>query len=116
MKKLFSLFLILPTLGFLAAPSRAGEVTDVKLTKQISDILTECQKMAPGTQRAELMKTFTTEGGFFSPTHRILVHRRCPCIKVEVEFTLSDTKQEDERPTDTVSKISKPYLEWSHID
>jgi len=113
MKKLASLVLVTLALGFLVVPSRAGDETDKNLTKQISDILTECKKIVPGTTRAELMKVFTTEGGLSFPTHRILVHRRCPYIKVEVDFTLSDAKQKDERPTDTVSKISKPYLEWS---
>jgi len=113
MKKLASLVLVTLALGFLVVPSRAGEETDKNLTKKISDILTECKKIVPGTTRAELMKVFTTEGGLSFPTHRILVHRRCPYIKVEVDFTLSDAKQKDERPTDTVSKISKPYLEWS---
>ena len=116
MKKLTSLFLLLVALGFLVVPSRAGDETDKNLTKQISDILTECKKIVPGTTRAELMKVFTTEGGISFPAHRILVHRLCPYIKVEVDFTLSDPKQKDERPTDKVSKISKPYLEWSIID
>ena len=102
-------------LGFLAVPSRAGDETDKNLTKQISDILTECKKITPGTTRTELLKVFTTEGGLSTAKHRTFIHRRCPCIKVDVDFTLSDPKQSavDERPTDTVSKISKPYLEWS---
>jgi len=119
MKYLTSLFLATLTLAFLGAPSRAGDEPDKNLTKQISDILTECQKITPGTTRAELMKLFTTEGGGASPWRRIFVHRRCHFIKVEIEFTLSDPKnpkQEDGLPTDTVSKISKPYLEWTVLD
>jgi|SRR2546430_12445507 len=116
MKKLASLFLVMLALGFLVVPSRAGDEVNKNLTKQISDVLTECKKLAPGTTRAELMKVFTTEGGLSSPTHRTFVHRRCAYIKVDVDFTPSDLKQKDERPTDTVSKISKPYLEWRVID
>lgn len=90
----------------------------MNLTKQISDILAECKKVAPGATRAELLKIFTTEGGIFTAKHRTFVHRRCPYIKVDVDFTLSDPKQSvlDEQPTDTVSKISRPYLEYSIID
>ncbi len=116
MKNLTCVLLAVVALGFLVAPSRAGDEVDKNLTKQISDILTECKKITAGTPRTELLKIFTTEGGLSTATHRTFVHRRCPYIKVEVDFSLSDPKQKDERPTDTVSKISKPYLEWSIID
>jgi hypothetical protein len=84
-------------------------------TKQLSDILIECQKIKPGMARAELSKVFTTEGGLSSATHRTFVYRGCPYIKVDVDFNLSDQKQKalEERPTDSISKISKPYLDWS---
>jgi hypothetical protein len=88
------------------------------LTKQITDILKECQTIKPGMTRAELSKVFTTEGGFSTARHRTYVYRGCPYIKVDVDFTLSDSKQGplDERPTDIINKISKPYLEWSIND
>ena len=118
MKNVALLLLAIVALGFLVAPSRAADELDKNLTKQISDILTEWKKINPGTTRAELLKVFTTEGGISTARHRTFVHRRCPCIKVEVDFTLSDSKQSnvDERPTDKVSKSSKPYLDWSSID
>jgi hypothetical protein len=99
----------------LTAPSWAGSTPDKDLTKQISDILTECKKITPGATRAELLKVFTTEGGISTATRRTFAHRRCPYIKVDVEFTPSGLNQKllEERPTDTVSKISRPYLEWS---
>ena len=80
------------------------------LTKQISNILAECQKIKPGIARAELLKVFTTEGGISTAAHRTFVYRGCPYIKVDVDFTLSDSKQNavDEQPADTINKISKP--------
>lgn len=88
------------------------------LTKRISDILTECEKIKPGMTRADLLKTFTTEGGLSTARHRTFVYRGCPDIKVDVEFTPSGPKQNvlEERPTDTINKVSKPYLEWSIND
>ena len=88
------------------------------LTKQISAILTGCQKIKPGMTRAELLKVFTTEGGLSTAMHRTFVYRGCPYIKVDVDFTDSDPNQKmvEEHPTDTISKISKPYLEWGIID
>ena len=91
----------------------APEASD--LTNQIPNILAECQKIKPGMTRAELLKVFTTEGGLSTPKHRTFVYRGCPFIKVDVDFTLSDSKQNavDEQPADTINKISKPYLDWS---
>jgi hypothetical protein len=94
----------------------APEASD--LTKRISDILTECQKIKPGMTRSDLLKVFTTEGGISTATHRTFVYRDCPYIKVDVDLTPSDPKQKmvEERTTDTISKLSKPYLDWSISD
>jgi hypothetical protein len=99
-------------------PARAADQVDKNLTDAISAILRESGKITPGTTRAELLKVFTTEGGLSTATHRSFVHRRCPYIKVDVEFTPSSPAQGalDERPNDTVKTISKPYLAWSIED
>jgi hypothetical protein len=95
-----------------------GNGVDEYLTKQISNILTECQKIKPGMTRAELSKVFTTEGGLSTAKHRTFVYRGCPYIKIDVDFTLSDPKQNvlEEHPMDIISNISKPYLDWSVLD
>ena len=118
MKNLTCVLLAVVALGFLIASSRAGDEVDQNLTKQILHILRESKKITAGTPRAELLKVFTTEGGISNAKHRTFVHRRCPYIKVDVVFTLSESEQSilDARPTDTVSKISKPYLDLSIID
>jgi len=118
MKLLITFFLAILVASFVAVPSSAAADTDKDLTKRISDILTECQKIKPGMTRAELLKVFTTEGGLSSPAFRTFVYRGCPYAKVDVEFTLSEPKQNvlEERPTDTVSRLSRPYLEWSIND
>jgi hypothetical protein len=105
-----------------AEPPRATLTeADQTLTKQISNILLECQKIKPGMTRTELMKVFETEGGLYTATQQTFVYRHCPYVKVDVEFTLSDPRQNlqnllEGQPTDTISKISKPYLEWSITD
>ncbi len=87
-------------------PSVAGVETDQNLTKQISGILIECQKIKPGMTRSALLKVFTTEGGLSTAQHRTFVYRGYPCIKVDVDFNLSNPKQNvlEERLTDTISK------------
>ena len=113
MKNLTCILLAVVALGFLVAPSRAGDEVDKNLTKQMLNILKEWKTITPGTTRTELLKVFTTEGGLSSAARRTFVHRHCPYIKVDVDLTLSDPKRRDERPADIVTKISKPYLEWS---
>lgn len=109
------MFLI--TASLVIASGITGE-WDKNLMTRISEILRECQTIGPGTMRADVEKIFTTEGGFFVPMHQRYIYRRCPLIKVDVDFNRSQPNQSDidPRPTDTVSKISKPYLEWRIID
>ncbi|GEM_PF-1467626 len=103
--------------GYLEEPASASD-SDRYLTREISDALTECARIKPGTTRAELLKTFTTEGGLFVPAHRTFVLRRCPYIKVDVDFDLAGGKSNgpEERPDDKIGKISRPYLGWSIAD
>ena len=93
-----------------STPSFADRSVDKNLTQQISDILKECESIKSGMTRADLLKIFITEGGLSSQTWRTFVHSRCPYIKVDVEFAPTESKQE--QPTDIITKISKPYLQW----
>ena len=81
----------------------------------IGNVLRECQTIKPGMTRTELSKVFITEGGLSTATHRTYVYHDCPYVKVDVDFTPSDPKQAplEERPTDIITHISKPYLDWS---
>src|ERR1035438_7258829 len=117
-KIILCLALVLSGDLFAFSSVSAQPLTNKYLTKQISAVITECQKIKPGMTRAELLKIFTTQGGIWSAMHRTFVYRGCPYIKVDVDFTLSDPMQKgiEERPTDMINKVSKPYLEWSVID
>jgi hypothetical protein len=85
---------------------------DQYFTQQM--VLKEIERIKPGMTRADLLKIFTTEGGFYTGKNRTFVLVRCPYIKVDVEFAPSESKKE--RPTDTIAKISRPYLQWSIVD
>ena len=117
-QSLCSILLPIFALGIFVGPLLADDKEDKKLTKQLSEIITECSKVKVGATRSELLKIFTEEGGLSTATRRTFVHRRCAYIKVDVEFTLTNPKQSvvDEQPTDKVNKISKPYLELSISD
>ena len=85
-------------------------------TEWISECIKRIQSIKPGATRAELLKVFTTEGGLSTRSQRTYVYRDCPYIKVDVEFKALDTDKWDEKPGDVITKISKPYLEWSIIN
>ncbi len=93
-------------------------------TKWISDSLRETKTIEVGKTRADLLKVFTTEGGLSTGLHRTYVYRKCPYIKVDVEFEAvgRPARDADGRVTleqsdkDTIKSISKPYLEWSIVD
>ncbi|HEX3624938.1 MAG TPA: hypothetical protein VH280_05855 [Verrucomicrobiae bacterium] len=90
--------------------------TQTKLGIDIANALRQCQSIRAGMTRAELSKVFYTEGGLSTVTHRTYVYRDCPYIKVDVDFAPSAPKQDVEKPTDNVIRISKPYLDWSVAD
>ncbi|SRR6266568_6712958 len=90
--------------------------TQTKLGIDIANVLKQCKSIRPGMTRAEVSKVFSTEGGLSTVTHRTCVFRDCPYIKVDVDFAPSAPKQDVEKPTDIVTQISKPYLDWSIAD
>jgi len=82
-------------------------------TEWISECIKRIQSVKPGATRGELLEVFTTEGGISTRSWRTYVYRECPYIKVDVEFKAVDDDKWDEKPGDVITKISKPYLEWS---
>jgi hypothetical protein len=92
--------------------------TQTKLGVHIENVLKECRTIKPGMTRAELSKVFTTEGGLSTPKHRTYVYRDCPYVKVDVGFTPSSEKQGtvEQKPSDIIANISKPYLDWTVSD
>lgn len=101
-----------PGLGIRRLAGAGGEPTKMT-TDQLADILKRCETIKPGMTRGELEKVFSTEGGLSTVQHRTYVFSSLPYIKVDVDFEIGEPKQTEEKPTDVISKISKPYLEWS---
>jgi len=110
------LTLLLPLL-IVCSSMRSVAADDAALTKRISEVLKEAAKVKPGMTREDLLKVFTTEGGISSPARRTFVYQGCSLIKVDVDFSV--TKKDgsmEERPSDKILKISKPYLAWAVVD
>ena len=113
MNKYAILFSLIAALSLSASCMGADELTPL-----ISEVITEWETIKPGMTRAELYKVFGPEGGISTAKNRTFVYHGCGYIKVDVTFTLSKPDQDilDERPTDVISDISRPYLQWSIID
>lgn len=84
-------------------------------TEWVVRTLKRIQTIQPGNTRAQLLQVFTTEGGVSSANRRLYVYRTCPQIKVEVEFRLVG-KPHTESSGDVITRISKPFLDWTIAD
>lgn len=88
-------------------------------TEWLAESLKEMETVKVGMTRADLLKVFEGEGGLSVPERRRYVYRKCPYIKVDVEFELAGGRggiRSVEGPADKIVKISKPFLEWTITD
>lgn len=104
----------LVTLNFSASQSSNSD----EHTAWVAKSLKEIGNLRPGMTRDDLLKLFTEEGGISTRTWQRYVYRECKYIKVDVEFEpVGETENKSLRgPRDTITKISKPFLEWSIMD
>lgn len=77
----------------------------------LGNVLAWIDTIKPGMTRSDLLRVFSTEGGFSTRTHRTYVLKQCPTIKVDVAFSVSGNEAEDK-----ITQISKPYLDYGHYD
>lgn len=72
--------------------------------------------LVPGVSRSEVEQDFKPDGGlqFFQNSSRY-VFKKCPLIKVDIEFTHFEGQQDDLK-SDQIIKISRPYLEYPFMD
>src|SRR5208282_2435447 len=66
-----------------------GQEIDREHTQWIDNVLRWTLTIKPEMTRKELLEVFTEEGGISARTQRTYVLRRCPYIKVDVEFSIS---------------------------
>jgi hypothetical protein len=96
-------------LEFVTLP---GEPTiDWGHAQWVGNVLAWIATIEPGMTRSDLLRAFTTEGGFSTRTHRIYVLKQCRTIKVDVTFSISGNEADDK-----ITQISRPYLDYEHYD
>src|SRR5664279_192015 len=77
-----------------------------------SDSLLEAKSVHIGMTRSDLLKVFVPAGGF--GTGEIYQYRGLPYIMVDVKF--APKSEQLESPTDIITAISRPYLEFPAYD
>jgi hypothetical protein len=91
---------------------------DEEHIKWTANALRSIETIQVGMTRSDLMRIFTTEGGLAfkdeTTSRGTYVYRKCPYFKVDV--TLAIANPAVDLPTDTITKISRPYLEWTVAD
>jgi hypothetical protein len=104
-------FLIVTCL-IAATIARAAD-EDVDLTKKLQLIIGEVKLVRPGMTRGDLLKFFKGEGGLSTREHRRYVEKRCPYIKVDVQFDPVGEAADPlrESPADIITHISEPFLQ-----
>lgn len=116
-----SLFILLLIAAPLSAQNPQGQQEQ---TEWVINSLKEMKTIKVGMTRADLLKVFTTEGGLSTGLNRTYVYRKCPYIKVDVEFKPVGRPARDadgrvtlkEANEDVIKKISRPYLDWMVLD
>jgi hypothetical protein len=106
--------------GVGAQPSKF----DQDAARWVGDAMLEIETVKVGMTRGQLLALFDTEGGLFSGLRRTYVYRRCPLIKVDIEFEAFGRPSRDaegrvtmvESDQDIIIKISRPYLARQVID
>jgi len=108
----------------LAAPIDDTKPGNCDHTAWVSDALKRMQTIEPGMTREELLRVFSTEGGISTALQRTFVSRDCPYFKADVTFRNVSSYGEadapsdflEERQSDVIVTISRPYLQFSVMD
>ena len=106
--------------GVEAEPSQFDQGAE----RWVGEALLEIETVTVGMTRGQLLVVFGMEGGLFSGLRRTYVYRRCPTIKVDVEFEAVGRPARDaegrvtmiESDQDVITKMSRPYLARQVID
>ena len=93
---------------------------DPGLTRSMDQVLKDVSSIQTGMTRGELLRIFTAERGLYTRDGQQYVYRRCPDVKVIVNFHKPDDADvewgnapEEEWNGDVILSISKPFLESS---
>lgn len=78
----------------------------------VEEALHDVSKIKPGMKRADLAAMFTTEGGLDFHIETIYVWKTCPYIKIKVSFALENSTALKDSPSDVITAVSEPYIQY----
>jgi hypothetical protein len=119
-KKTFISVILLCAFPFIVSAQSVQDSRKLEeYNKWIIESIQEMKTIEVGQSRADLLKVFTYESGMSIGLNRRFVYRKCPFIKVDVQFEAFGRTRRDaegrERlvadDRDKIISISKPYLE-----
>ena len=115
MRRITCVVLLLTAASLMSAQETDS---DQEHAKWIASVMDSIQTVKPGMTRNDLLRVFTIEGGLSNRLHRTYVYKRCPYIKVAVEFEAVGNPEDilTEMPADKIEKISTPFLQYSVMD
>ena len=112
---LFAVVIVLLVVSFANPQKVKSSATNH--SQWVANSLKEIQTVKVGMTRQDLLKIFTTEGGWATRRSRTYVYRQCHYIKVHVEFESVGEPKDNSREFGNDKIISpKPYLENMVID
>jgi uncharacterized protein YecT (DUF1311 family) len=82
----------------------------------IREALKQISELRPGDSRMLLERNFEQDGGLQFARHSRYVLKKCQFIKVDVEFSGEGIDNRAALPSDTVVRVSRPYVEYPSAD
>jgi hypothetical protein len=100
-------------------PSQVGQAARMRPQgcAIILEAIDAANSLKPGVPRSEVEVKFELDGGISFPQRGTYVYRKCPYLKLDVDFAADDImRRPTPSPTDTVVKMSRLYVAYPVAD
>jgi hypothetical protein len=117
MNKLLKVALLATCLAYTSLPAGAQARDTADCCHAIEDALKTVSEIKAGNNRASIENNFSLDGGIQTRGKSRYFYKKCKLIKIDVEFSQDGKLAWDDLcPTDTVVRVSKPYLQYPITD
>jgi hypothetical protein len=82
----------------------------------ITRALSDYSRIRVGAQRKDVERYFERDGGFQSPSGTRYTHPACSYLHLDVEYQVESSGKQAFSPDDTVSKVSRLYVQYPGKD
>lgn len=103
--------------GLSAASQRQSGVSNSSPCAIVQQALTDAQHIKIGMTRREVERYFVEDGGLQFPQRTRYGSLKCAYLMLEIDFDLAPSRgRASSTPNDTVTKISKMFVEYPAKD